>query len=86
MEVAKRNRNYLKFSINQNNPILSNNKVMKSLQSAQYAEEKLTTIVIASVVLSLFSSSSIELSDEKESVKLLDCTIRSNSTYNKQVR
>ena len=39
---------------------------------------------MASVVLSLFNSSSIELSDEKESVKFLDCTICSNSSYQKQ--
>lgn len=35
---------------------------------------------MASAVLSLFSSSSMELSDEKESDKFLDCTIGNNSS------
>lgn len=47
-------------------------------------EAKLTNIVMASAVLSLFNSSSIELSDEKESVKFLDCTISINSSYSRQ--
>jgi hypothetical protein len=42
-----------------------------------------TSIVITSAVLSLFNSSSIELSDEKASVKFFDCAIGNNSSYNK---
>jgi hypothetical protein len=34
---------------------------------------------MTSAVLSLFSSSSMELSEEKESVRFLDCTIGNNS-------
>jgi hypothetical protein len=41
--------------------------------------KKLTNIVMTSAVLSLFSSSSMELSEEKESVRFLDCTIGNNS-------
>lgn len=44
-------------------------------------KEKPTTIVIASAVLSLFNSSSMELSDEKETVTFLDRTIGNNSSY-----
>lgn len=44
-------------------------------------EKPLTNIVMASAVLSLLSSSSTELSDEKDSVKFLDCTICNNSSY-----
>lgn len=50
----------------------------------QTNQNKLTNIVMASAVLSLFNSSSIELSDEKESVKFLDCTICINSSCHKQ--
>lgn len=39
---------------------------------------------MASAVLSLFNSSSIELSDEKASVKFLDCTIGNSSSYHKE--
>lgn len=35
---------------------------------------------MASAVLSLFSSSSMELSEEKVSVKFLDCAIGNNSS------
>jgi len=35
---------------------------------------------MASAVLSLFNSSSMELSDEKERVRFLDCTICNNSS------
>ncbi len=38
---------------------------------------------MASAVLSLLSSSSMELSDEKDSVKFLDCTICNNSPYHR---
>jgi hypothetical protein len=48
-------------------------------------KEKPTNIVMASAVLSLFNSSSMELSDEKERVKFLDCTIGNNSSYHKKV-
>ena len=41
-------------------------------------------MVIASAVLSLFNSSSMELSDEKASVKFLDCTIGNSSSYHKE--
>lgn len=44
-----------------------------------------TNIVMASAVLSLLSSSSMELSEENESVKFLDCTIGNNSSYHKEV-
>jgi len=46
-------------------------------------QRDITNIVITSAVLSLFNSSSIELSDEKASVKFFDCAIGNNSSYNK---
>lgn len=45
-----------------------------------------TAIVITSAVLSLFSSSSIELSDENERLKFLDCTIGSSSSWKVRVK
>jgi len=46
-------------------------------------KHNITNIVIASAVLSLFNSSSTELSDEKASVKFLDCTIGNSSSCHK---
>lgn len=57
---------------------------MKGNTQLKRNKETLTNIVMASAELSLFSSSSTELSDEKESVKFLDCTICNNSSYHKQ--
>lgn len=58
----------------------------KKIFYVKRGKENPTNMVMASAVLSLFNSSSMELSDEKERVKFLDCTIGNNSSCHKKVK
>lgn len=67
------------------NRFLSKIAAIKRVVSIQKGGNMLTAIVMTSAVLSLLSSSSIELSDEKDKVRFLDRTIGSRSSCDKKM-